>query len=91
MYLLELFVYVFVVYESTLEMCFWTTMYLYNSVLVNHVLSPFLQVQQNSKHRVILNSLMLLPILPDPGYENDDNSVRSTGVTVTWKDKLKIV
>ena len=34
---------------------------------------------------------MLLPILPDPGYENDDNSVSSTGVTVIWKDKLKIV
>ena len=65
-------------------------MYLCNSVLVNHVLSPFLQVQRNSKHRVRLNSLMMLPILPDPGYENDDNSVRSTGVTVIWKDKLKI-
>ena len=66
-------------------------MYLCNSVLVNHVLRPFLQLQHNSKHTVILNSLMLLPILPDPGYENDDNSVRSTGITVIWKDKLKIV
>lgn len=63
-------------------------MYLCNSVLINHVLSPFLQVQRNSKLRVILNSLMLLPILPDPCCENDDNSVRSAGITVIWKDKL---
>lgn len=63
-------------------------MYLCNSVRVNHVLSLFLQVQWNSKHRVRLNSLMLFSILPDPGYENDDNLVRNTGVTVIWKDKL---
>jgi hypothetical protein len=63
-------------------------MYRCNSVLVNHVLSQFLEVQCNSKHRVRLNSLMLLPILPDLGYENDDNLVRSSGVTVIWKDKL---
>jgi len=69
----------------------WTTMYLCNSVLLNHVLSPFLQVQHNSKHRVSVNSLMLLPVLPDPGYENDDHLVRSTGVTEIWKDKLKIL
>jgi len=66
-------------------------MYLCKSMLVNHVLNLFLQIQRNSKHRVRLNSLMLLPILPDPGYENDDNLVRSTGVTGIWKNKLKIL
>jgi hypothetical protein len=69
----------------------WTTIYLCNSVLVNHVLSPFLHVHHKSKRRVRVNSLMLLPVLPDLGYKNDDNSVRSTGVTVIWKDRLKIL
>jgi len=90
-YLLELFVYVFVVLWVYIGTVLFGPQCISATLLVNHVLSPFLQVQFNSKHRVMLNSLMLLPILPDPGYENDDNSVRSTGVTVIWKGRLKIV
>lgn len=61
------------------------------TLLLNCVLSPFLQEWCYGKHAVWLNSVMLWPILPASVGENDDNSVWSSGVTVIWKEKLQVL